>query len=181
MVGDCDKRLRHAGGQFEEGSYPRCWRPLVLQGVQLRNLLQTHALITIRGLRHLLDGDARWALRQASRGRRLGANLVQRLLVCCVGLRRQDDVACVKIADLDVMLQSHLVNRLALASLDAERLTCSALNRKPTRAQNTTIIRVRAFREAKCNGHITRHTRKPGTLCPGSTQKSIADPGSASQ
>lgn len=44
------------------------------------------------------------------------------LLVRRIGFGGQDDVACVRVADLDIMFQSHLVDRLALARRDAQRL-----------------------------------------------------------
>ena len=48
--------------------------------------------------------------------------LIEGLLVCRIGLGGQDDVACVRVTYLDIMLQGHLVDRLPLARRDAQRL-----------------------------------------------------------
>ena len=49
--------------------------------------------------------------------------LIEGLLVCGIGLGGKNDVACIGVADLYIMLQGHLVDRLALARRNTQRLT----------------------------------------------------------
>ena len=43
--------------------------------------------------------------------------------MCGIGLGGKNDVACIGVADLYIMLQGHLVDRLALARRNTQRLT----------------------------------------------------------